>query len=586
MLAGASPVTTESVLELSRITHSLAQQLRAQSDILRQRGMNLPPGTVKGLESMHIDLEKVAPRVSEQQNELDRLRKLADTTGLLTSSLNLDEVLITIVDTVVGLTGAERGYIMLSNEHTGELEFRYARGMNQQDLDSDSLVVSKTIVSEVAKTGEPLVTTNAQEDDRFAGQHSIVGYNLRSILCAPLISKEKVQGVVYADNSIRDALFGRKELQLLTAIASQAALAIENARLFQQAQDALEEITRIKNLQDNILASIASGVITTDATHMVTTYNLMAQAILGIPDDTVVGRPLDYSLPMVYQAIQSYLDAVHTYDEGHEIEAEPEFDERGKLYLNLKMSPLKDSTNQTQGMALVVDDLTELKRRDSKLNVVRRYLPPAMVDDIANIDSIGLEGKRRDITVIFVEVRSFNSFDPHLRAGDLMQLLNEYLTTGTGAIHRRSGMIDKYMGSEIMGIFNSQLNPSEHHAWDALQAAIDMAHDFEELYARLGEQPKVPFYRVGIHTGIATLGNVGGIRRREFSAIGDTVNLAKRLQENATTGQIIVSDELLAACGSNIDKVTNAEIIELEPLYVKGRLQPAIVYELNLTGGG
>src|SRR5690606_36218608 len=138
------PLTAEDVLRLGRTVYNLSEQLRNQSEILKLRGMNLPPGTLNGLENMQINLEKIAPRVSEQQNELERLRALADTTALINSSLDLDEVLISIVDTVVSLTGAERGYIMLHNPQTGNLEFRYARGMDQQDLDSYSLVVSKT----------------------------------------------------------------------------------------------------------------------------------------------------------------------------------------------------------------------------------------------------------------------------------------------------------------------------------------------------------------------------------------------------------------------------------------------------------
>ncbi len=578
--------TEEKIQHMSAVVSEAAQQLRAQANILRQRGMNLPAGTVEGLDSIHIALENIGARVAEQYNELTRLRALSETAALINSSLNLDQVLNAAMDTVLQLTRAERGYIMLRNPDTGTLQFRVARGIEQKDMDSDQFVVSRTIVDKVAQTGESILATNAQDDDRFAGQKSIVGYNLRSILCVPLIWKEQVLGVVYADNSIMAGLFGNKELMLLTAFASQAAIAIENARLFEQTRLALEEITSIKTLLDNILASLASGVITTDANDLITTYNVGAEHILGTPRSTAEGQYFNEVVPEIYEAVKEALPRVRTQDEAIIIEAEPTLPTRDEVSLNLRLSPLKDAEQTTQGVALVVDDLTEIKKRDAKLNVVRKYLPPAMVDNIRSIDQLGLGGERRYITALFVEVRGFHTFSHDLKAGELMELLNLYLTVGTEAIHRRSGLIDKYMGSEIMGLFNTQLNPSDLHAWDAVQAALDMTVNFQGLYQQLGENPHVPYYRIGINTGIATLGNVGGTNRREFSAIGDTINLAKRLEENASAGEILISQETFDVCRERLANTPDLQVIPRGAIQVKGRLQETNIYQLLLNTNG
>lgn len=576
-------VSEQDVARLSRLMGSLVQRLRAQREVLRQRGMDVPPGTIKTLENLYNDLEAFGARLAEQNNELDRLRALADTTALISSSLDLDTTLSTVMDTVLKLTGAQRGYIMLRNAETGEMEFRVARGIAQTELNSESLVVSKTIVEKVLEDGAPIVTTNAQMDDRFAGQQSIIGYNLRSILCVPLIIKGEIEGVVYADNSIKDGLFGKKELQLLAAVASQSALAIENAQLFEQARATLEEITEIKTLLDNILASIASGVITTDADNRVTTYNVGAENILGIPRNAIYGQPLAQAVPVIYNEVKDVLPTVRSYDEVVTLETEAVMGGSDVRSLNLRLSPLKDASAATQGIALVLDDLTDFKKRDAMLQAVRRYLPPAMVDNIRSIEGIGLGGERRTVTVLFAEVRPFDSFPPHLKAGELMEMLNIYLTVGTEAVHRRAGLIDKYMGSEIMGLFNTQLNPSDHHAADAVQAALEMIEDFHALYARLGENPKTPYYRIGIHTGVATLGNVGSKNRREFSALGDTVNLAKRLQENAQYGQLIISRATFDTCQDYLRELQGVEIIARDALQVKGRSQITQIFELRPT---
>ncbi|HLA45660.1 MAG TPA: adenylate/guanylate cyclase domain-containing protein [Aggregatilineales bacterium] len=573
-------ITEEDITRISRLVGSLTQRLRTQREQLRKHGMDVPPGTLQGMDTIHEDMDEVGAKVIEQGYELDRLRALAETTSIVNSSLDLDEVLMLVMDTVLKLTGAERGYILLRNMESGSMEFRIARGLAKQDVDGESPVVSKTVVDEVLSSGEAIVTTNAQLDDRFAGQKSIVGYSLRSILCVPLIIKGDIEGVVYADNSIKDGLFGNKELQLVNAIASQSALAIENARLFAQARATLDQITEIKTLLDNILASIASGVITTDADNIITTYNVGAENILGFPFDTTYGKSLEEALLPIYSSVREVLPGIRTQDEVITLETESEVP-TGLRNLNLRLSPLKDAADTTQGVALVVDDMTDVKKRDAMLDAVRRYLPPVMVDNIKSIENIGLGGDRRLITVIFVEVRPFHTFSASLQAGEVMELLNTYLTVGTETIHRKAGLIDKYMGSEIMGLFNTQLNPSDEHALDAVEAAIEMMRDFHILYEQLGQHPELPYYRMGIHTGEATLGNVGGKNRREFTAIGDTVNLAKRLQENAHPGQFLISEDTFNACAGQLQAQQGISVIPLGYLAVKGRKQKVLVYEIQ-----
>jgi len=577
---GENQTIEQEVKRLSQVCGEICDALRVQRDLLRQRGMSLPPGTLNGLTEMQATLENLGTRLAGDSIELEQLRALAGTTALITSSLDLDQVLNEVMDTVIALTGAERGYIMLRDAQTDEMEFRVARNIDLKTLAEGSFIISRTIVEEVAQTGQPVVTTNALSDPRFSAQESVLIYALRSILCVPLINKGTVTGVVYADNRIKDALFGEKELSLLVAFANQAAIAIENARLFHRLQTALNEITEMKELMDNVLQSIASGVISTDLNTRVTSYNSAAEQIFNVPDTSVVGRSLDSALPIIYRYASDLLEVVFSHSYQEMLEIEPELPERGVVNLNLTMSPLKNE-GTTEGVAIVVDDLTEIKKRDATLNVVRRYLPPALVDNIQSLDGLGLGGERRLITTVFVETRSFHTFPSELQPQELMEWLNLYLTTGAEAIHHHAGVIDKFMGSEIMGLFNTQLNPSDDHAWDAVQAALRMADDILALSEQTGE-PSEPLYRIGIHTGVATLGNVGSASRREFTAIGDTVNLAKRLKDNALPGQIIISHDTYEHCATQLaDPANHIRVIERPSIQVKGRRQVAQIYEIQ-----
>lgn len=580
--AAGSHTTYNELVRLSRVLGDVIEDLRDQHNLLRQRGMSLPPGTFSGFREIQQTLVALANNLNQDSIDLQQLRALAETTALVNSILSVDDVLTEVMDIVIALTGAERGYIVLRDDDTGQMTFRIARNRDRETIDEDDFIVSRTIVDYVAETGEAVLTTDAQVDPNFGGSESIIIHALRSILAVPMIVKDRVTGVVYVDNRIKNAVFGNKHLAWLVDFANQAAIAIDNAHLFERVQTALAEITEMKDLMKNVFASIASGVITTDNAGIVTTYNVAAERILTVPGHAVLGAPLDGALPLVYHHVRDLLDVITRYGTEESLEIEPELPGRGTVNLNLKLTPLRNQ-GETEGVAIVVDDLTEIKRRDATLDVVRRYLPPAMVDNIQSLDGLALGGERRIITAIFVETRPFSSFPATIRPQALMDALNLYLTAGAEAIHNQTGLIDKFMGNEIMGLFNTQLNPSDDHAWLAVQAALKIAEDYRHVPAQTGTTV-IPHYRIGIHTGEATVGNVGSASRREFTAIGHTVNLAKRLQEHTQHGQIIISDVTYEHCYDRLHDPANAiRVIERPSVQVRGISQAIRVFEIRRT---
>ena len=576
----------EEAQRLSRIINDMQNVLRSQREVLRRRGMSLPSGVLTGLQDAHIKLEKLVSDLKEEEEELQQLRALTDTTALINSSLELDEVLSQAMDTVITLTGAERGYLMLRNERTGEMEYRVARNIDRETIEQSTFTISRSVINRVAETGEPIVTTNAQSDPRFSSQESIVSFALRSILCVPLKIKEDTIGVIYADNRIRAGLFGDSELELLVAFANQAAVAIENTRLFRQIRATLAEIQEIKDLMDDVFASIASGVVVIDGENRITIYNKAAGEILDLsPDRAAVGEIISSVLPSLADSIQRLLEIVRTENRQAAVELTTEIGSRGLRTLNLKVNPLRSAEGEVEGAAIVLDDLTEARQREAQLNVVRRYLPPAMVDNIQSIAQLGLGGVRREITVLYIDVRPMETFPAHMSPKQRMAELNRYLAVSSALLHHHGGVIDKYMGTEVMALFNTQLNPSETHAWDAVQAALDIAANFIKLYSTQEESTDSVYYRVGIHSGIATLGNVGSLNRREFTAIGDTVNLTHRLLDLAQCGEILVSRNVFRVCKSHLQASNSVAVIDRGPIEIRGRKQPVRIYQLQRGSG-
>jgi phosphoserine phosphatase RsbU/P len=171
---------------------------------------------------------------------VDRFALLYNLSQTLNSSLDLNEVLNRVMDEVIAATQAERGFVMLKEDsEAGDLRlvFRAARGMDQKTIEDPEFQISRSIVEKTARSGEAVLTSDAQADERFSLRQSIMVLGLRSILCTPLKHKEKVIGVIYVDNRLQAGIFTNDDLELLTAIASTAAIAVENARLYQLAVD-------------------------------------------------------------------------------------------------------------------------------------------------------------------------------------------------------------------------------------------------------------------------------------------------------------------------------------------------------------
>ncbi|GAB4435098.1 MAG: hypothetical protein Kow00120_01760 [Anaerolineae bacterium] len=200
------------------------------------------------LESLAALLETLAEERQQGRPQV-RLAALYEASRLIGSTLELQVVLDQVMDSVIALTGAERGFIMLLNDD-GVLAFQVARNLDEAAIESGDFAVSRTITRQVLDSNAPVVTTNAVEDPRFANQLSIMTHSLRSIMATPLRARGRSIGVVYVDNRIRAGTFTEDDLALLDAFAQQAAIAIENARLFTttdaQLTERVEELRRLR----------------------------------------------------------------------------------------------------------------------------------------------------------------------------------------------------------------------------------------------------------------------------------------------------------------------------------------------------
>jgi PAS domain S-box-containing protein len=581
--------TREGLEALRRDLRDFAEALERQRSLLRKLQTNWPAGAQQealrevqacvatatlmvnqmGQRMPQIEslFKSAHEELATEEKEHGQLEALYEVSQVVNSTLDLSEVLNIVMDTIISLTEAERGFLMLLDEETGELDFKVARNMDRETLAGSSFEISRTIVNRVAVEGEPILTTNAQADPRFSAQASVVSYSLRSILCVPLKVKDKVTGVIYADNRIKAGLFTERDRDLLVAFADQAAMAIENARLF-------ESVFIAKNLMDNVFASIASGVITTDVMDKITLFNRAAATILGVPAVQSIGVSYHDVLFTLEESLQPLVEEVKVKEREYiAYEVEPELPQRGAVSLSMNLSPLKDAQEETLGVAIVIDDLTEKKRFERERTMVKRYLPSELVDSLADLKELRLGGTRQLITTFFADIRGFTTYSEQHDPEQVVEFINNYFSMAARIIRANKGIVDKYLGDAVMAHFGTPLRPIAHHALQAVRTAWAIKQAVDEYHKSVSPANRLSF-GMGVNTGEAVVGNVGGEDQMEYTPIGDAVNLAKRLQESAKPGQILLSHSTYEAIKDHV------KVNVLQPIQVKGRTAFEQVYEL------
>ena len=210
---------------------------------------------------------------------------------------------------------------------------------------------------------------------------------------------------------------------------------------------------------------------------------------------------------------------------------------------------------------------TQYKLRQQIKKQFEHYLDPRQVKQLQDDpSSLKLGGDRRRCTFLFTDVRGFTSLSERLEPEEVTEIMNRALTIQADAVKRNGGMVDKYIGDAMMAVFNAPINLEDHEN-KAIQTALEIHQDMEE--AKLGIE-----IGIGINTGEAVIGNMGSDTRFDYSAIGDAVNLAARLESSTKE----VGEDIVIGVNTITGSTTEGKL--LEPIYVKGKAEPIIIYTI------
>lgn len=294
----------------------------------------------------------------------EKLTLLFEVSNLINSTLDLKKLLKTILDSACEVLQAEAGSVMLIDHAANELIFEVAEGEKEDKLTQIRVPMGKGIAGWVAEHGEPLLVPDVDKDPRFYRRvDKETKFVTKSILCVPLKIKDKIVGVVQAINHKTRVTFDESDITLLSALANQAAVAIENSRLYQQLLDENIKITSLKNYLDSILKSTPEAIIVLDKEGRITTFDPHAERVFRINAFEATNKLYD---DVFDSMLSKFLDGI--LDEARQglsvLDREYDFsvDNENTIPLGFSISPLKDENENEIGTVLVCRDLTETKQ--------------------------------------------------------------------------------------------------------------------------------------------------------------------------------------------------------------------------------
>ncbi|MEP6569025.1 MAG: adenylate/guanylate cyclase domain-containing protein [Acidobacteriota bacterium] len=430
-------------------------QLVVSANDVMQTVLHKSAENLSGVATTSQSRDKVLEALQRKANILSALYEMSKTLG---SVFDLEAIFAKATDVIFRSTPADRVVALLAEgtgkENPEDVKLNpIAMRARDESLNNHArkLSIGRTITRKVMRDRVALLSQDAASDEEFAGVDSIVSQGVRSTICAPLVGESRVHGAIYADRLDPFAAFKPDDLELISAVAAQTAIAVENARAHERL--AREEVARA-----------------------------------------------NYS----------------------------------------------------------------------------RFLPEYVVKQmLENPDSFKLGGVSQTITILFADIRGFTRISEHAAPEKIVSLLNRYFSAMTDIIFAHGGTLDKYIGDGLMALFGAPTTTPED-ASNALNAAVAMQRRLLGINTELrGEGLSEVGVGIGLHTGEVIVGYIGSERRSEYTAIGDAVNTASRLESNAKGGQILISDATAKAARSRY------KLQPREPITVKNREQPVVLWEVD-----
>ena len=509
-----------------------------------------------------LENARLFEKVERQQREEAMLLEVVSS---IVSEIRLVPLLAKILAAATQLLDSERGTLFLHDPERDELFSRIADGIDSSEI---RFPADAGIAGECFTSGKVINILDAYQDARFNPEiDRRTGYRTSSMLCMPIVARgARVIGVMEILNRKAGA-FGPADERRLHAFCAEAAVAIQNAQLF-------EEISAERNYNESILRSMSNAVLTLDADGVLRKVNEAAVRILRRAEGELVGHPLGELFGGRNAWVARSLDKVRAAGKTDiTVDTEVFVDAAQAVSVDLTTVPLLSMNDEPIGYMLMMEDITREKRLRSTMS---RYMSKAVVDRLLDSGEAVLGGIGREVSVLFSDIRGFSSISERLGAQETVALLNEYFTDMVDIVFAHHGVLDKYMGDMIMAVFGSVLQDADD-ADNAVNVGNKMMGGLRLLNDRLVARGREPIrIGVGISTGQVVAGNIGSPKRLEYTVIGNRVNIAHRLEDaNKFYGTSVL------ICSQTYARLKDrSDVREIDLIRVRGMEMPIAIYEV------
>lgn len=527
----------------------------------------LPEDKMAILERVTADSARVlhnAHQFEQIQQARENESHLLELTSVISSELQLKPLLEKIMEAVTMILNCDRATIFLHDDKNNQLWSQVALGMRDQEI---RIPANRGIAGEVFVTGNTVNIPDAYLDSRFNQEiDKKTGYRTHNILCMPLINKTGlIIGVTQVLNK-RGGAFTRQDERKLRSFSAQATIAIENAKLF-------NEVLNMKNYSESILRSLSNGVISVNNMRRIEKCNGIALRILGAEESQVIGKFADITFTGDnHWIVDSLRRVIATNDSDHFIDAEITNVKGKKVSVNMSVVPLRDTYDQPMGGLLILEDLSIEKRLKGTL---ARYMTKEIADQLMDSDA-QLGGQIKELSILFSDIRNFTSISERLGPQETVAMLNDYFSTMVDTVFHHGGILDKFIGDAMLAVFGAPFSSGED-ADKAVATAINMMKLLKQFNAsRMLKNQEVVNIGIGIATDNVLVGNIGSMKRMDYTVIGDGVNLASRL-EGATKfyhADILISEK-------TYEQLKYRYLVrEVDLIRVKGKQNPVKVLQI------
>ncbi len=496
----------------------------------------------------------------------------------VTAEIDLGALLQRVMEEATKMLDADRATLFLNDEKTKELFSRVAMG---EGIGEIRLPNTAGIAGSVFTSGKSMNIPYAYADLRFNPSFDKqTGYFTRSILCVPVVNKEgKVIGCTQVLNKT-GGKFTDEDESRLKAFTQQVAIALENAKLF-------EDVSKSRKYNESMLSSMSNGVITIDSEDKIVTCNKSGLKILRINDSEILKK----TSKEFFSASKSWIfEKIKNVNKSREpeiiVDAEievlnKETEKNEKISVNLTILPLinEDSEGRTDqsdnflGTLLMFEDISSEKRMKSTMS---RYMDPGIADQLLEDGADIMGGLDTTATLLFSDLRSFTNITESLGAQGTVKLLNEYFEIMVECISEQGGMLDKFIGDAIMAAFGLPISHEDDED-RGVKAGINMISRLWEWNNQREKDGKPALdMGLGLNTDKIVAGNIGSQKRMDYTMIGDGVNLAARLESACKqyNARILISDYTFKKLKGTY------RIRYIDDVVVKGKSEPVGVHEV------